>query len=171
MVMESFDGEGEAVHIRTEPQREVDAAHRSDRRWWPAAICCGLYVLLAILEFGVTKSLGSGQTSGPGTPDQVQQIWFLEWARYALAHGHNPFYTQWQNYPVGLNLLGNTSMMALGVLFSPITSLFGPIVTWNVLMRLALVVSATSMCLVLRRWTTWWPAAFVGGLLTVSPSM
>ena len=91
MAMQPFDGEGEAVHIRTEPQREVDAAHRSGRRWWPASICCGLYVILAILEFGVTKSLGSGQTTGPGTPDQVQQIWFLEWARYALAHGHNPF--------------------------------------------------------------------------------
>jgi len=135
------------------------------KRWWPATFCCGLYVLLTFLEFGLSKSLGSGQITGVRTPDQVQQIWFLEWARYALAHGHNPFYTQWQNYPVGMNLLGNTSMMALGVLFSPITSLFGPIVTWNVLIRLALVASATSMCLVLRRWTTWWPAAFVGGLL------
>ena len=32
-------------------------------------------------------------------------------------------------------------------------------------MRLALFLSASSMCLVLRRWVSWWPAAFVGGLL------
>ena len=38
-------------------------------------------------------------------------------------------------------------------------------VSWDVLVRLAVVVSAMSMCLCLRRWTTWWPAAFVGGLL------
>jgi hypothetical protein len=103
--------------------------------------------------------------TGTGTPDQIQQIWFLKWAQYALWHGHNPFYSQMQNYPVGLNLLVNTSMMALGVVFSPITSLFGPIVTWNILLRLAFVLSAGSMCFVLRRWTVWWPAAFVGGLL------
>ena len=36
---------------------------------------------------------------------------------------------------------------------------------WNIAVRLALAASAMSMCLVLRRWCTWWPAAFVGGLL------
>ena len=97
--------------------------------------------------------------------DQIQQIWFIEWAYYALAHGHNPFFTQLQNYPVGINLGVNTSMLGLGGNFSPITSAFGPVVTWNVLMRLALFLSASSMCLVLRRWTSWWPAAFIGGLL------
>ena len=56
-------------------------------------------------------------------------------------------------------------MLALGVLFAPITKLFGVNVTWNLLLRLAPAVSACAMCLVLRRWTSWWPAAFVGGLL------
>ncbi len=56
-------------------------------------------------------------------------------------------------------------MLALGVLFTPITKLFGPIVSWNIAVRFALVISASSMCFVLRRWVTWWPAAFAGGLL------
>ena len=56
-------------------------------------------------------------------------------------------------------------MLALGILFLPVTKLFGPIVAWNIALRTALAASACSMCLVLRRWTTWWPAAFVGGLL------
>ena len=56
-------------------------------------------------------------------------------------------------------------MLGLGALASPITFLFGPVVSWNVLERAAPFVSALSMCLVLRRWTRWWPAAFVGGLL------
>ena len=56
-------------------------------------------------------------------------------------------------------------MLALGVLFMPITKLFGPVVAWNIALRLAVALSASSMCFVLRRWTTWWPAAFVGGLL------
>ncbi len=100
-----------------------------------------------------------------GGSDGASEIWFLEWTQYALAHGHNPFFSQWQSFPTGLNLGVVTSMVALGVIFSPITLLFGPIVTWNVLLRLAVVLSAFSMCLVLRRWTRWWPAAFVGGLI------
>jgi hypothetical protein len=103
--------------------------------------------------------------TGNGTPDQVQQLWFLKWAQYALWHGHNPFYSSFLNYPVGLNLLANTSMLALGSFFSPLTAWLGPVVTWNVLIRLAVTLSAFCMCTVLRRWTTWWPAAFVGGLL------
>ncbi len=103
--------------------------------------------------------------AGPGSADQIQEIWWISWAQYALAHGHNPFFTTWQNAPVGLNALVNTSILALGTLMAPVTSVFGPIVAWNVLEVMAPVVSAMTMCLVLRRWTHWWPAAFVGGLL------
>jgi hypothetical protein len=75
------------------------------------------------------------------------------------------FFTTWQNAPIGLNAGVNISMLGLGVLLSPVTSVFRPIVAWNVLETAALVASATSMCLVMRRWTEWWPAAFTGGLL------
>ena len=97
--------------------------------------------------------------------DAIVQVWWLAWAEFALTHGHRLLFTQWQNYPLGQNFGVNGSMLALGVVFMPITKLFGPLVTWSVLLRLGLAVSATSMCLVLRRWTRWWPAAFVGGLL------
>ncbi len=150
-------GSGPLVH--------PDGGPSGTRWWWPGALCGALYLLLAFAAFGLTAPLGSGQMSGVHTPDQVQQIWFLEWARFAIAHGHNPFYSQWMNYPVGINLGVNTSMLAVGILASPLTAVFGAVETWNLLLRLALFVSATSMCLVLRRWVTWWPAAFVGGLL------
>ncbi len=145
------------------PDRAVD--HPGGRRWWPGVVCGAAYLLLAFAVFGLTAPLGSGQMAGVHTPDQMQQIWFLEWARFAIAHGHNPFYSAWMNYPVGINLGVNTSMLALGVLVSPLTALLGAVETWNLLLRLALFVSATSMCLVLRRWVRWWPAAFAGGLL------
>ena len=138
---------------------------RTVRRWWPGAVCLGLYVILTVFEFGPSRSLGSGSIAVEGGSDGASQIWFLSWTQYALAHGHNPFFSQWQSYPGGLNVLADTSMVALGAVFSPVTSLFGPIVTWNVLLRLAVVISAFSMCLVLRRWTSWWPAAFFGGLI------
>jgi hypothetical protein len=144
---------------------EVDGGSGKAPPWLPACVSLLLYLILTFFEFGGSSSLGSAQMIGTGTPDQVQQIWFLKWAQYALWHGHNPFYTPFQNYPVGLNLLANTSMLVPGAVFSPVTAWLGPVVTWNVLIRLAVVLSAFSMCLVLRRWTAWWPAAFVGGLL------
>ena len=144
---------------------EDESAHRR-RRWWPLAIRSRTWMwdsplsnsaprmdwdLLRWLDAKARiRSVKSGGSHG---------------RIFALAHGHNPLFTTWQNAPGGLNVVVNTSMLALGVLVSPITSLFGPIVAWNVLERAALLVSATSMCLVLRRWTDWWPAAFVGGLL------
>lgn len=132
-------------------------------RWWPALVCLSLYVVVTLLVFGLVTSLGATTMAGGRRPDQIAQVWWLAWDQFALAHGHNLFFTNWQNYPVGYNFGVNGSLIALGVVFSPITTLFGPIVTWNVLVRLAMIASAFSMCLVLRRWTRWWPAAFVGG--------
>jgi hypothetical protein len=135
------------------------------RRWVPPTICCGLYALLTIALFGHLSSFGSAYISGPQTVDQIAQVWWLAWAEYAIWHGHNLFFTNWQNYPVGLNAAVNQSMLGLGVVISPITKLFGPVVSWNVMVRVAVFASAVSMCLVLRRWVRWWPAAFAGGLL------
>ena len=118
-----------------------------------------------MVVYGHFGSLGPGHMTGTFSSDAIDQVWWLAWTAFALPHGHNVFSAQWQNYPAGQNFGVNGSMLALGVLFMPITKLFGPVVAWNIALRLAVALSASSMCLVLRRWTTWWPAAFVGGLL------
>ncbi len=163
---------GGSVSLERSPDAIIGASdstgvdsQRARRRRWPVAVCIAIYAGLAVVEFGSSNGLGSGHMAGPGSADQISDVWWIAWANFALVHGHNPFYSTWQNAPIGVNVVANTSMVALGVLISPITSLFGPIVAWNVLERAALLLSATSMCLVLRRWTNWWPAAFVGGLL------
>jgi hypothetical protein len=136
------------------------------RRHWPIAVCLGLYVVLAMAEFGGSfASLGSGRITGGAGLDTIQEIWWLAWAAHALPQGRDIFLASGQNYPRGQNFGANTSMLALGALFLPITKSFGPVVTYNVALRLGVAFSATSMCMVLRRWTTWWPAAFLGGLL------
>jgi hypothetical protein len=134
-------------------------------RQWPAAVCCGVYLILATVEYGSFGSLGPSRMSGNGSMDSIEQIWWLAWTSHALTHGQSIFVANGQNYPVGQNFGVNGSMLALGTIFLPITKLFGPIVTWNVALRLAVALAPTSMCFVLRRWTTWWPAAFLGGLL------
>jgi hypothetical protein len=134
-------------------------------QWRPAVVCALVYIVLAMLEFGHFGSLGPGHMSGIGSPDVIVQVWWLAWAASALSHGYNPLVTSWLNYPVGQNFGDQGSLLALGAILLPITKVFGPVVAWNIAVRSALVASALAMCLVLRRWTTWWPAAFVGGLL------
>ena len=137
----------------------------SSRRWWPGAICCGLYAALAMIVFGHFDSLGPSHMAGNIYDDSIEEVWWLVWTAFAVPHGHDVFLAQWQNYPDGQNFGVNGSMLALGVMFMPITKVFGPIVSWNIALRFAVAISASSMCFVLRRWVTWWPAAFVGGLL------
>ena len=91
--------------------------------------------------------------------------WFLAWTPFALGHGLNPFFTNYIDFPLGANLASNTSVPLLGLLAAPVTFALGPVASFNLLMRLALASSATSMFLVSRRWVSWWPAAFAAGLL------
>jgi hypothetical protein len=160
---------GASGAIEDTPRESIQPSNypesRARKRWGPPAVCCGLYVVLAMLAYGHFGSLGPSHMTGTLSTDVIEQDWWLAWTGFALSHGHNVFAAQWQNYPAGQNFGVNGSMLALGVLFLPITKLFGPVVTWNIAIRLAVALSASSMCLVLRRWTAWWPAAFVGGLI------
>jgi hypothetical protein len=159
----AFESEHGPVRASGHKHGRTRAEGRQSR--WPAVVCIGLYLVLAMVEFGRLGSIGSSYMAGPRGADQIAQVWWIEWALYALSHGHNLFFSTWQNYPFGLNAGVNGSMLVLGVLLAPITKLVGPVVVWNLLLHLAIVLSATSMCMVLRRWTMWWPAAFFGGVL------
>ncbi len=99
-----------------------------------------------------------------GCGDTSQTVWFLEWPAYALSHGLNPFYSAAASYPHGINLLSATSVLAVGIPLAPITWIFGPIATLNVALLLSPVLSGLAMFILLRRWVSWDPAAFIGGL-------
>ncbi len=97
--------------------------------------------------------------------DIVQTTWFLAYTPYALLHGHNLFYTDLINNPVGVNLSQNTGMPLLGLITAPVTLLASPVASLNLLRWLAFTLSAYSAYWVFRRVTSWNFAAFVGGLL------
>ena len=100
-----------------------------------------------------------------GCGDAARFLWFFEWPAFALTNGHSLWYSQWLFHPSGINLLNDTSVLALSVVLTPVTLLFGPIVAMNVVLTLAPVLSALAMFVLLRRWVTWMPAAVFGGLL------
>lgn len=98
--------------------------------------------------------------------DPSSFVWFLAWPAYAISHGHSLFFTTQVHVPAGINLLDNTSVLALGVLLAPVTWLFGPVATLNVALTAAPVTSALAAYVTLRRGLRLrWVAAFLGGLL------
>ncbi len=131
------------------------------RRWVPYAVGGGIYLVLSIAVWWHLWSHPTSTTTC-GCGDAALTLWVLNWPAYALAHGHNPFFSTALFYPSGINMAPNS--LALGTVFAPVTWLFGPVATENVITTLAPPLSALSMFWLLRRWVTWTPAAFLGGL-------
>lgn len=110
--------------------------------------------------------LGTTLTCACG--DAGQQVWFVAWPAYALAHGLNPFFSTALYAPQGVNLLTNTSSPLVGVLLAPVTWLAGPIVATNLALTLAPALSGWAAWLAARRFIGeqgWRPAAWLAGLL------
>ena len=125
----------------------------------------GLYLALSVGVWWHVWSSHPTSVTTCGCGDSSLFTWFLEWPAYAISHGLNPLYSTAMFHPGGVNLLSNTSEVGIGVVLAPVTWLFGPVATLNVALTLAPVLSALAMFVLLRRWVSWAPAAFAGGLL------
>ncbi len=135
-------------------------------RWALTAVLVGLaYLGLSVLIWWHVWSTHPSTVTTCGCGDAALFEWFLEWPAYAIAHGQNIFYSTYQFHPAGINLLSNTSVLAVGVPLAPVTWLFGPIATINVASTLATPLAAGSMFFLLRHFAMRTGAAFVGGLI------
>jgi hypothetical protein len=140
------------------------AHHAVWRTVGPPTLSIAIYLALAFALFWPIWGTHPTTVSELGG-DQFATMWFLQWVPHALQHGLNPFFSQYANHPFGVNLLTNTSVLLLGLLASPVTWLWGPVASFNVLITLAMPASATAGYFFARRWVAWPPAAFVAGLL------
>ncbi len=96
--------------------------------------------------------------------DEVFFEWLLTNGANAIAHGENPLFSTKINAPYGLNLMANTSVLALALPLAPVTWLFGAEVTFAVITTMALAGTASSWYFVLNRLLNHRVAAAVGGL-------
>jgi hypothetical protein len=150
-----------------------EAASVPDRRTLPTVVRAVARQVGLILAFSVPAivlwwrvwSGHPGSTVSCPCWDSGQEIWFISWPAYALSHGLSVFFTSWLWTPSGVNLLNNTSAPLTGSLLSPVTWLFGPIISNNVALTLAPGLTAWSCWLACRRFVGWTPAAIFGGLL------
>ncbi len=145
----------------TAPERQVSHPSIGVRT---TAVAGLLYLVFAIgLWWGVWSTHPSS-TATCGCGDAARFLWFFAWPAYALGHGQSVLYSQWLFHPAGINLLTDTSVLALGVLLTPLTLVAGPVVSMNVALTLAPALSGLAMFVLLRRWVAWTPAAFLGGV-------
>lgn len=127
-------------------------------------VVIGLYTGLGMAAFWPLLPASPHRLPSQIYGDPVQMVWFFGWTAHAVATAHNPFFTMAANVPFGVNMAQETLMPLLGVLFTPLTLLAGPVSSVTVCFVAAMPLSAASAYAVLRRWQVWTPAAALGGL-------
>lgn len=148
-----------------EPAGRLRRQPASPRRAAPTAAAAGAYLLLSVWVWWHVWTGHPTTTTTCGCGDTSLFTWFLAWPAYAMSHGLDPLYSTALFHPGGINLLANTGVAGLGIVLAPVTWLFGPVATVNVALTISPALSALAMFVLLRRWVSWVPAAFVGGLL------
>ena len=128
------------------------------------AVVLGAFVALAVLLFrGAWADPAHRLIGAPGDP--LLFVWYLRWVPWAISHGHNPLFSSYVNAPHGMNLMWNTAVLLLSVLFAPLTAWLGPMITYNVLATAGVAVSGWTASLVFRRVGRLGWGAYLGGLL------
>ena len=116
------------------------------------------HLLVAVIALGLAAYVTNGLWQDPAghvvaknAGDQAFFEWLLGYGVYTLGHGADPFFTDMMNTPVGVNLAANTSITVYTVLFSPLTILAGPEVSFATILTLNLAGSAFAWYFFLQR--------------------
>jgi hypothetical protein len=136
--------------------------HRGRASWRELLAVLALSTFLAALMYhNAWRHPFSTQVGVFGDADEY--TWFLGWVPYAIGHGLNPLGSTFANFPHGINLMWNTSLLLPSFLISPVTVIFGAAFSYNVLATAAPALSTTFAYMAFRRWTT--PIASLAGAL------
>ena len=122
-----------------------------------------IYLLISILFFGPHDLSAIHSSLFNNSSDPQSFVWFLNWWPYSILHGLNPFISKYVWYPSGFNLTWSTSIPTAALMMTPITLLWGALVSFNVLAILAPVLSAlTCFYLVYYLTKNYLPSLFSG---------
>lgn len=136
------------------PALRVNVRRGSRAGWLPALrdqfvrrnalVALLAYTALALIwDRGAVAHMNSQCPCGlPGDP--AQSAWAFEWFPYALLHGLNPLYSRAMWAPTGINLAGANAGPFMSYLLTPVTWLWGTIVSYNVVTIAAPITAAWS---------------------------
>lgn len=138
-------------------------------RWELLAVfVLSLALAMTLFHEAWTNPLNT-QLGGAGDADEY--AWFLSWMPFALGHLHNPLVSHYVNFPNGVNLMWNTSVVLPSFLMSPFTVIFNANFSYNALETLGPALSATFGYMAFRRWTGRLPALAGALIFGFSPYM
>lgn len=155
-----------------EPEKKPRRQRLSRLATTPRLIAAGYLLTSFLLMIGLwVNPIGRHHADNPGD-DQVLFEWVLGHTARAITHGENPLFSQLLNVPDGVNLMANTSVVAIGLVLAPITLLFGAPVTYVLAMTLGLFGTALAWCHFFKRYLKLTTAASVvaAGLCAFGPS-
>jgi hypothetical protein len=139
-------------------------------RWFgavPRAVYIHLAVLAGYLAAGVvvnwTRALYLIHHQLPWSRDTGLYVWDFWWMARSVSHLTSPFYSYFQAAPVGVPLAYHTLMPLPGALMTPVTRIYGPAFTLNLLAVLAPGLTAYAMYRVARLWLPTQTGAIAAG--------
>src|SRR4030081_3910038 len=118
-----------------------EASRRRRLMLSPSLLALGSYLALSVVLFASALRHPFHLQVGNAT-DGLLAMWFLKWLPFAISHGQNPLLTNYLDYPAGVNLMWNGSMLLVDLLLAPLTMPLGPIFTYNLMCTLAVALSA-----------------------------
>ncbi len=136
---------------------------------WSAAL---LYLFLSELFFA-RGLIGHISTFYIGRDtDPPQTMWFFNWWRFSLAHGLNPFVTDFVWAPLGINLAWTAFVPLPAWISIPLQVTVGEPATYNIFAMLMPPLAAFSAFLLCRRVTgAFWPSVLGGYIFGFSSYM
>ena len=133
--------------------RQPDKPWRRLRHVHPAV---GQFILLlCFLAAGVAVTWPratylAGQL--PSSRDSASYVWGFWWVARQVSHLGNPWFTHYMAAPVGVSLGYHSLMLLPGLMFTPVTLLFGPSASYNLLVILVPGLSSYAMYRAARLW-------------------
>jgi hypothetical protein len=118
---------------------------RADLWAYLSYLCWGVVVL------GQLWLNPSGRVLSSNDDDHGFFLFVAAHGERVVFHGANPFFSDRLNVPDGVNMMANTSVLALSLPFAPVTHWFGPGVTVVLLLTLGLAGTAAAWYRVLSR--------------------
>jgi len=131
----------------------------------PSPLVLLAFLGLAVLRYAPAWSSPTTTTVKGGDGDAAIIIWFLRWIPFAVDRDRQLLFSDHLNVPDGVNLMWNASMPLLAFVLWPLTSRWGPVLTFNVVLVLANGLSAWTAYLAIRRYVPGHLAAAAGGLV------
>ena len=150
---------GEVVNEQVASPAEAPAGKKADL--WATLS----YLFLALVVMCQLWLDPNGRVLASNDDDHGVFMFMFAHGERVMFHGATPFFSDRLNAPVGVNMMANTSVLALSLPISPITHFFGAGVSIALLITLGLAGTAAAWYwLFSRHLVTSRPAAWIGGL-------